>query len=281
LPDPTPWPRLNPEVSTRRAWLLAEGPYHAPGDGRRLVTLTFDDGPFPETTPTYLKILARHSVRAAFFMIGNYLDGDSERAVKSREVAREVARAGHLIGNHTHDHQRLTALPRSEILAQIDEGAASIERATGKRPLLFRPPYGQLDSWASERLRERGAELVLWSVEASDMKTDDGQAIVDALREQIEYAGGGIVLLHDIRWGSADALERLLTWLNHRRWDPRRPEVVGYEVVDLVQYLRACAASPQPFNDRAELGQARSAEWRKLHPQHAPPPAALAREGDG
>src|SRR5262249_40458618 len=64
LPDPTPWPRLNPDVSTRRAWLLAEGPYHAPGDGRRLVTFTFDDGPFPETTPTFLKILARHNVHA-------------------------------------------------------------------------------------------------------------------------------------------------------------------------------------------------------------------------
>jgi peptidoglycan/xylan/chitin deacetylase (PgdA/CDA1 family) len=279
LPDPTPWPRLNPEVSTRRAWLLAEGPQHAPGDGRRLVTLTFDDGPFPETTPTYLRILARHNVRAAFFLIGNYLDGDTERAEHTREVAREIARAGHLVGNHTHDHLRLTQLPRADVLAQIDEGAMSIERATGKRPLLFRPPYGQLDSWASERLRERGAELVLWSVEASDMKTEDGQAIADSLREQIEYAGGGIVLLHDIRWGSADALEKLLSWLDHRRWDPRRPDVVGYEVVDLVQYLRATAAAPQPFSDRGELEQARSAEWRRQHPQHvAPPPVTLARE---
>jgi peptidoglycan/xylan/chitin deacetylase (PgdA/CDA1 family) len=279
LPDPTPWPRLNPEVSTRRAWLLAEGPYHPPTDGRRLVTFTFDDGPFPETTPHFLKILARHSVRAAFFMLGAYLDGDTDRAARTREVAREVARAGHLVGNHTHDHSRLTTLPRTDVLAQIDEGALSIERAIGKRPSLFRPPYGQLDIWTSERLRERGAELVLWSVEASDMKTDDGQAIADSLREQIEYAGGGIVLLHDIRWGSADALEKLLSWLGHHKWDARRPEVVGYEVVDLVQYLRACAAAPQPFNDRGELEQSRSAEWRKQHPQHAaPPPVTLARE---
>jgi peptidoglycan-N-acetylglucosamine deacetylase len=281
LPDPTPWPRLNPDVSTRRAWLLAEGPHQLPGNGHRYVTLTFDDGPFPETTPTYLRILARHNVHATFFMIGNYLDGDSERAQRSREVAREVARAGHLIGNHTHDHMRLTALSHTDVLAQVDEGAASIEHATGKRPLLFRPPYGQLDAWTSERLRERGAELVLWSVEASDMKTEDGQAIADSLREQLEYAGGGIVLLHDIRWGSADALEKLLTWLGHRRWDPRRPEAVGFEVVDLVQYLRATAAAPQPFNDRGELGQARSAEWRRQHPQRAtPPPITVPHEDD-
>jgi peptidoglycan-N-acetylglucosamine deacetylase len=278
LPDPTPWPRLNPGVSTRRAWLLAEGPYHEPGDGRRLVTFTFDDGPFPETTPVFLKILARHGVRATFFWIGNYLDGDEDRAVKSRAVARDVVAQGHFVGNHTHDHQRLTARARAEVLAQIDEGALSIERAVGKRPPFFRPPYGQLDAWTSERLRERGAELVLWSVEAGDMKAENGQAIADSIREQIEYAGGGIVLLHDIRWGSAEALEKLLSWLHRHKYDPERPNVVGYEVVDIVQYLRATAASPQPYEDRRHLEEARSAEWRRLHPQLSPVSATLVSD---
>jgi peptidoglycan/xylan/chitin deacetylase (PgdA/CDA1 family) len=256
LPDPTPWPRLNPAVSTRRAWLLAEGPHHPEGDGRRLVTFTFDDGPFPETTPVFLKVLARHNVKGAFFWIGHYLDGDADRAKRTREVARDVVAEGHLVGNHTHDHMRLTTLQRAEVLAQIDDGAMSIERATGKRPALFRPPYGQLDAWTSDRLRERGIELVLWSVEANDMKTEDGQAIMDSIREQLEYAGGGIVLLHDVRWGSADALEKLLTWLDHHRWDPARPDVVGYQVTDLVQYLRATAASPQGAVHVVALGVA-------------------------
>ena len=276
LPDPTPWPRLNPAVSTRRAWLLAEGPHHPAGDGRRLVTFTFDDGPFPETTPVFLKVLARHEVKAAFFWIGHYLDGEAERAVKTREVARQVVAAGHLVGNHTYDHMRLTILPRSDVLEQIDRSALSIENAIGKRPTLFRPPFGQLDSWTSERLQERGAELVLWSVEASDMKSDDGQAIFDSLREQLEYAGGGVVLLHDVRWASADALDKLLLWLAHHRWDPARPEVTGYVVTDLVQYLRATAQSPQPYDDRGALEQARSATWRKAHPSRAAPPAVLA-----
>ena len=250
------------------------------GDGRRLITLTFDDGPFPETTPVFLKVLARHDVKAAFFWIGNYLDGDSDRAKKTREVAQLVVAEGHLVGNHTHDHERLTILPRADVLQQIDEGSLSIERAIGKRPTLFRPPYGQLDAWSSERLRERGAELVLWSVEANDMKIEDGQTICDSVREQLEFAGGGVVLLHDIRWGSADALEKLLSWVDHHKWDPNRPDVVGYEVVDLVQYLRATAESPQPFADRGRLQQARSAQWRKEHPQRAPPPpAALATDG--
>lgn len=279
LPDPTPWPRLNPAVSTRRAWLLAEGPRHEPGDGKRLVTFTFDDGPFPETTPVFLKVLARHDVKATFFWIGHYLEGDADRAVKTREVARQVSAAGHLVGNHTYGHMRLTILPRADVLEQIDRGTLAIENAIGKRPVLFRPPFGQLDAWTSERLQERGAELVLWSCEASDMKADDGQAIFDSLREQLEYAGGGLVLLHDVRWASADALEKLLTWLGRHRWDPAKPDVVGYEVTDLVQYLRATAASPQLYDDRGELEQARSTEWRKHHPTRAAPPAVLAAAG--
>jgi peptidoglycan/xylan/chitin deacetylase (PgdA/CDA1 family) len=276
FPDPTPWPRLNPQVSTRRAWLLAEGPHHPKDDGRRLVTFTFDDGPFPETTPVFLKVLSRHHVRAAFFWIGHYLEGDADRAVKTREVAQQVAADGHLIGNHTHDHMRLTILPRADVLEQIDRSSLAIENAIGKRPILFRPPFGQLDAWTSERLQERGAELVLWSVEANDMKSDDAQAIFDSLREQIEYAGGGIVLLHDIRWASAEALDKLLSWLEHKKWDPARPEVVGYQVTDLAAYLKATAESPQPYEDRGQLEQARSALWRRQHPSRSAPPAALA-----
>ncbi len=275
FPDPTPWPRMNPDATPRAAWLLAEGPSHLANDGRRLVTFTFDDGPFPETTPVILRVLARHHVHATFFFIGRYLEGDDSRAVASRETAKEVVAGGHQVGNHTLDHALLPALSRAGALAQIDDGAGAIERTTGKRPVFFRPPYGQLDAWTSERLRDRGAELVLWSVEVGDMKRDDSAAMADSLEDQIEYNGGGIVLLHDIRWGSGPALDTLLTWLERRRYDPSRPSHVGYEVVDLITYIRATAASPQPFADRKELEHARGVAWRKQHNQH--PPASLRR----
>ena len=79
-PGPLPWPRLNPEADMAKAWRLAEGPNRRPGDRRKLVTLTFDDGPFPETTPRVLELLEEYDVRATFFVIGRYLDGDDERA---------------------------------------------------------------------------------------------------------------------------------------------------------------------------------------------------------
>jgi peptidoglycan/xylan/chitin deacetylase (PgdA/CDA1 family) len=270
LPDPTPWPRSNPDESTRRAWLLAEGPAHAPGDNRRIVTFTFDDGPFPETTPDILRILARYHVRGAFFWIGRYLDGPDDRAVTTRAVARQVASAGHLIGNHTHDHASLTLLSHTQAMAQIDDGASSIERVIGRRPLLFRPPYGALDAYDSELLRERGDELVLWSLEAGDMKRGDSAAMADSLRAQIEYAGGGIVLLHDIRLTTIPVLEQLMAWLSAHRYDPRHPDRLGYEVVDLVQYMQETARSPQPFPDRPALEHARGLAWHREHRGAAP-----------
>jgi peptidoglycan/xylan/chitin deacetylase (PgdA/CDA1 family) len=271
LPDPTPWPQLNPTASVNRAWLLAEGPAPQPGSGRRLVTFTFDDGPFPETTPVVLHVLAKHHVRATFFWIGRYLDGDSDRAVASRKTAKDVRDAGHLIGNHTHDHARLTILSRADALAQMDDGAGSIERAVGLRPCLFRPPFGQLDDFSESVVREEGLTVVLWNIEVGDLLRDDPGAMAESLESQIDFSGGGIVLLHDIRFTTAEALEKTLTWLDKHHYDPAKPAAVGYDVVDFVDFMRETAASPQPYANRTGLEEARAAAWRKAHARAAPP----------
>ena len=259
FPSMRPWPELNPDASLTKAWMVAEGPKYAPGNGRRLVTLTFDDGPFPETTPAVLRVLAKHKVHAAFFVIGRYLDGDEPRAKASRETLQAVVAAGHLVGNHTHDHAKLTSVTHTQVLEQIDEGAASIERATGKRPILFRPPFGELDEFGRAAVRERGLDLLLWSVEKSDMRRGDSHEVFRELVGQIEYKEGGIVLLHDIRWTSIKALKELLGWLHDHRWDARHPARLGYEIVDLPTYLREVAAAPLPYDSRDELERARRA----------------------
>jgi len=259
VPSLRPWPELNAEASIPKAWMVAEGPAYRPGSGRRLVTLTFDDGPFPETTPTVLKILAKAKVHASFFVIGRYLDGDDERAKASREVLKQVAAAGHLIGNHSHDHANLAAVTHTEVLEQIDQGTASIERATGKRPILFRPPFGKLDDFGRQAVRERGLDLLLWSVEKQDMQREDSHEVFRELVGQIEYKEGGIVLLHDIRWTSIAVLRELLGWLREHRWDPKRPSRFGFEIVDLPTYLREVAASPLPYATRDALEKDREA----------------------
>ena len=265
LPEPTPWPRLNPECSITKAWLVAEGPARTFDAAHRLVTLTFDDGPFPETTPEVLKLLERYNTRAAFFFVGRYMDGKDVWAARTRATARRVAAAGHIIGNHTHDHSILSGIARAKAIAEIDDGARTIERVTGIRPVFFRPPYGQLDAWGERALARRGVELVLWNTEAGDMTSNDVDAMLEKLTFQLEFQGGGVVLLHDIRPTSVELLGKLLRWLDARRWDPYHPERKGYEVVDLVAYLRATAAKPQPYGSRAELEKARQEHWKATH----------------
>ncbi len=258
IPDPArPWPQLNPENSAERAWLVTEGPVHPPGDGRRLVTFTFDDGPFPETAPTLLRILDDHKIRATFFFIGEYLVGSNRRAAETREWARRIVAAGHYVGNHTLTHRALTGLAHATALAEIDDSAAAIERATGTRPWLFRPPYGAVDPWLEGALRNRRLELLLWNVDVQDMKRSDPDEIFRSLQEQLGYKQGGIVLLHDVHWPSVKAFNRLVRWLNADKWDPTHPERRGWDIVNLAEYLRATAESPQPYATRDELEKAR------------------------
>ncbi|MBX3230422.1 MAG: polysaccharide deacetylase family protein [Labilithrix sp.] len=242
---------MNPEASIAKAWQIADGPHRRHGDKRRIVTLTFDDGPFPETTPRVLELLAKHDVKATFFVIGRYLDGDGERAAASRAVLEKTAAAGHLIGNHTHDHSLLTNITHTQVLDQIDRGASSIERVLGNKPLLIRPPYGQLDDFGQGAVRDRGLDIVLWNVETKDMERDDTNAMYRELVHQLAVKEGGVVLLHDIRWSSIRLLERLLDYLAAKRWDPARPNRAGYVVVDMPTYLREVEASPPQHRARA------------------------------
>lgn len=280
LPDKRePWRALNTAASVQKAWMVAEGPRRVPGDGRRLVTLTFDDGPSKQT-PAVLKLLARHKVRATFFVIGGYVDGDSPKAEAAKRTLRKVASAGHLIGNHTYDHAKLTTVTRTQALEEIDRSAAAIEKTLGSRPTLFRPPFGALDAFGEAAVRERGLDLVLWSVEKADMLRDDEPAMLRDLASQLDYKEGGVVLLHDVRKSSVHVLERLLDWLALRRWDPKHPKRVGYEVVDLPTYLKAVAADPLPFETRDELEKARADKADRTR-RRAPRPARGDEPGDG
>lgn len=265
LPDPAPFPRMNPTANVGRAWLLSEGPAYEANDNRRLVTLTFDDGPVPETTPAILRALAHDNVHATFFLIGRYLDGTDARAIATRNVTKDILAAGHMIGNHTHDHLLLTTSNHAAALAQIEEGGASIERAIGRKPVFFRPPYGQLDPFTEDVLRKRNDEVVMWNIEVGDMLNDDPDAMAASLERQITNSGGGIVLLHDVRPSTVRTLPKLLAWLHAHRYDPARPYRVGYDIVDLPEYLRATAAHPQPYSDRAEVEEARKKVFRAAH----------------
>ncbi len=163
---------------------IVRGPQSAPG--AREVALTFDDGP-SQYTPQILDELRATGVRATFFLCG-------ENAERYPDVVRRIRDEGHVIGNHTFSHPYLYLMERRRIVSEIDRTQEILERLTGRRPTLFRPPFGV--RWFSLRriLEERGLQMAMWTVRAYDGRYAPeriAQVALGGLRP------GAIILLHD------------------------------------------------------------------------------------
>ena len=148
-------------VRGRSSRIFAPSVWHG-NRSRRALALTFDDGP-SESTPALLEILAEHKVPATFFMCG--------RNVRRRpQIAREVASAGHEIGNHSDSHPYLHFRSPEFIYGELALAQETIRKVTGRTPTLFRAPYGV--RWIGLRAAQRRLSLsgVMWTVIARDWK---------------------------------------------------------------------------------------------------------------
>lgn len=156
--------------------------------GIKQLALTYDDGPNDPHTLRLLEILARHQVKATFFLIGHY--------VRQRpDIAREVAKAGHVIGNHTFTHPLLIFKSAAEIRREVSDCRAAIQDAIGEHSNLFRPPFGGRRPATLHIARELGLEPVMWNVTGYDWNAPPASAIERKVSKQIR--GGNVILLHD------------------------------------------------------------------------------------
>ena len=185
--------------------------------------LSFDDGPSVRYTPTVLRLLAAHGDHATFFIIGR------NAAAAPQLVADEVA-AGDEVGNHTWDHPDLRRLPAVDVLHELQQAAAAIQRAGGVDPVLFRPPKGEADAAVAAAAGALGYRTLMWSL-SLERYVDHGdvRAGVDRLLGQIRP--GAVILAHDGGLPNRDrtmaALSPLLDGLAAR----------GYQVVTAGQLL--------------------------------------------
>ncbi|HOL73802.1 MAG TPA: polysaccharide deacetylase family protein [Bryobacteraceae bacterium] len=158
------------------------------GANRKAIALTFDDGP-SESTPLLLELLAREGVPATFFQCG-------VNVRRLPGIAREVARAGHEIGNHSDSHPRFYLRSPAFMEEEMARAQAAIEDAAGVRPALFRVPYGA--RWFGLRRAQQRLGLmgVMWTAIGRDWKLKAG-AITSRLLGAA--ANGAIFCLHDGR----------------------------------------------------------------------------------
>jgi peptidoglycan-N-acetylglucosamine deacetylase len=153
------------------------------------VALTFDDGPDPESTPLFAQVLAEHAVRATFFLLGSMVE-------QAPGLPAELAAAGHEIGVHGFDHRYLPARLPGAARSDLHRATDIIERATGVRPRLFRPPYGVLSGPSLVVARELGLTPVLWGAWGREWTAGATAESVFATLAG-DLAGGVTVLLHD------------------------------------------------------------------------------------
>ncbi|MFI6091186.1 polysaccharide deacetylase family protein [Streptomyces sp. NPDC051218] len=173
------------------------------GQGRSMF-LTFDDGPDPRYTPGILRTLREYDVRATFFVCG-------EMAVDNKDLLREMADDGHLIGNHTWTHPLLPKMSRSAMREEIERTCEVVEDAVGEPPAWFRAPYGAWNRNAFQLGADLGMEPLAWTVDTLDW-TEPGTASI--IRRVRAGAGPGVVVLsHDAGGDRSQSVEALRTYL--------------------------------------------------------------------
>jgi len=154
-------------------------------DGERMA-LTFDDGPDPDATPAVLEALAAAKAPATFFLVGEQVEAHPD-------LAAEVAAHGHAVALHGFRHVEHDEL--ADPHADFERGAAALADATGRRPILFRPPYGRFSASSYAACRELRLSAVYWSAWGGDWEPIPADRIADLVIRDV--APGAIVLLHD------------------------------------------------------------------------------------
>ena len=182
---------------------------------KKRIALTFDDGPHPIYTPQMLELLKEEQVPATFFLLG-------ENVELYGDVVKEIAKEGHLIGNHTYHHVQITSLSLEEACKEIQETSDLIEELTGIGTEYVRPPFG---TW-NEELEERLNLIpVMWSIDTKDWTTQNVDWIV---RETVKHAEDhDIILMHDSYQSTVDAVKRVIEQL----------EAEGFEFVTVDEII--------------------------------------------
>jgi peptidoglycan/xylan/chitin deacetylase (PgdA/CDA1 family) len=163
--------------------------------GRRVLALTFDDGP-SEWTEDVLDTLERHGAQVTFFVLGRQVAG-------REDTLRRALAGGHELGNHTWSHVCAGEISDEELHGELARTSAAVEAATGVVPRLGRPPYGEApERFAGVASRVDRATTVLWSVDPEDWRGDTADAIAGRVLGAVHP--GAIVDLHD-GWGRTPA----------------------------------------------------------------------------
>ena len=169
---------------------------------KKIVAITFDDGPHYKNTKLLLDGLRERGVKATFFLVGSRIAGNED-------LILQMYRDGHLIGNHTFSHADLTGIPEMEVLGEVTKTNELIEKITGEKVIYLRPPCGY---WNDNLAKKINMKPVFWTVDPTDWKSTNVTQVVNSVMQNVE--DGDIILMHDIYSSSVvaalEVVDRLL-----------------------------------------------------------------------
>ncbi len=185
---------------------------------QKVVVLTFDDGPFENSTAKIIKILNKYDVKATFFLVGSLIE-------KNPELTKLLIDSGHELANHSYSHASLKKLPNEKIKEEITS-AQNILAKFGVRSEWFRPPYLSLNDYVIECANQLGLKPISWSLCSDDFKGLSPDELVKHIEKNLH--NGAIILLHEhgYRQNTIKALPKIIEMIQTK----------GYKIITLSQW---------------------------------------------
>jgi peptidoglycan-N-acetylglucosamine deacetylase len=199
------------------------------------VAITFDDGPSKPCTEGLLDAMAELNIKSTLFCVGVNIKWHPDLVMRAYNE-------GHVIANHSYEHSRKAGLRLGKNCDHIDRSAQVIAEIIGRRPRLYRPPWGWMTPWEGQRLTERGYTVVGWDIRTSDWQwpEPDGHLVAEDTRSKARP--GSIILFHDANagvkiWDKKQTIRAIQHLVPALRSD-------GYEFVTVPELLNIPAYAP-------------------------------------
>lgn len=177
----------------------------------KVLYLTFDAGYENGYTQQILDVLKKHNVKAAFFLVGDYLE-------RNGDLVRRMVDEGHIVGNHTASHPNMSKIAdKTAFSKELQDVETLFQEITGKElPKFYRPPQGVYSQENLEHAKELGYKTVFWSLAYADWDNNKQPSRDYAFSKLMSRThNGAVILLHSTSKTNAEILDNLLTqWEN-------------------------------------------------------------------
>ncbi|WML58645.1 polysaccharide deacetylase family protein [Neobacillus sp. PS2-9] len=190
------------------------------GPNKKMVALTFDDGPDRINTPKIIAALKKENVRGTFFFIG-------QKVQQNPDIVKSAYDYGNVIGSHSYRHHELTKESTEGIRKDLINASKAIRGVIGKSPALLRPPFGDTDTKVITVAQEQQYKVIIWSIDTLDWSQKEQAHIEKNIFDNVR--NGDIILMHsdDDKTETTKAVPTIIKELKRR----------GFELVDVATLL--------------------------------------------